>query len=432
MDSNTLFNQALEVFPGGVNSPVRNFQSVKMSHPLFIERALGPYVYDTDGNRYLDFVSSWGPMIHGHAHPHIIDTVKKVAEKGLSFGAPTSLETKLGILIKDCFPSLDKIRFTSSGTEATMTAVRIARGTTHKPYIIKFKGCYHGHHDTLLVEAGSGCATFSQLSSHGVLKSTSDYTLCLPYNDLNAVQECFNKYKGLIAGVIIEPIAGNMGLVPAKKEFLELLRLQTEKEKALLIFDEVMTGLRVARGGATEIYQIEPDLITLGKIVGGGLPLGVVGGKSTFMDQVAPKGPIYHAGTLSGNPCAVSAGIATIELMTPGFHVELGKKTKFLVDSIVKELGEKRGSFSTAYYPGMFSLYERQSCPINFDEVKQLDQERFSNFFKSLLKQKIYWPPSLFEASFLSQSHQYEELEIAALAISNALKATVGQTQKLS
>lgn len=428
MSSSALFSQALKVFPGGVNSPVRNFQSVKLPHPLFIDRAKGSYVYDSDGQKYLDFVGSWGPMIHGHAHDDIVEAVAQVAKKGLSFGAPTALETKLAQLIQEAFPSMDKLRFTSSGTEATMTAVRIARGVTSKPYIIKFSGCYHGHNDTLLVDAGSGCATFSQLSSHGVLKSTSDYTLSLPYNDLEAVQACFDKYHGRIAGVILEPIAGNMGLVPGKKEFLELLRLKTKKEKALLIFDEVMTGLRVARGGATEIYQITPDLITLGKIVGGGLPLGVVGGLSTYMDQVAPSGPIYHAGTLSGNPCAVSAGITTLELMDKNFHTRLGAKTKMFSDEVLRGLGGEK-KISSVHFPGMISFYQSERLPENFEQVKKLSTDSFADLFKSLIDSKIYWPPSLFEAAFLSQAHTTEQLLAAAKKLAQAFRETAVETQ---
>ena len=428
MNSSRLFSQALEVFPGGVNSPVRNFKSVKLSHPLFIDRAKGSYIYDSEGNKYLDFVGSWGPMIHGHASDQIIESVSQVVKKGLSFGAPTALETKLAQLIRQAFPSMEKLRFTSSGTEATMTAVRLARGVTGKPYIIKFSGCYHGHNDTLLVDAGSGCATFSQLSSHGVLKSTSDYTLSLPYNDLSAVQMCFDKYQGRIAGVILEPIAGNMGLVPAKKDFLELLRVKTKKEKALLIFDEVMTGLRVARGGATEIYQVTPDLITLGKIVGGGLPLGVVGGLSTYMDQVAPSGPIYHAGTLSGNPCAVTAGITTLEMMDKDFHRRLGVKTKFFADEVLKSLGDKE-KISVVHFPGMISFYRSRTLPENFEQVKSLSLDSFADFFKVLINSNIYWPPSLFEAAFLSQAHTQEQLSDAARVLARAFTETAVETQ---
>lgn len=419
MDSQRLFSQSLEIFPGGVNSPVRNFHAVGLQHPVFIERAEKSSLYDCEGNEYLDFVGSWGPMIHGHAHEDIVNAVTQVAKKGLSFGAPTALETKLALLIQECFPMAQSMRFTSSGTEATMTAIRLARGATRKPYIVKFAGCYHGHHDALLVQAGSGCATFDQLSSQGLLPETAQYTLCLPYNDSAALERCFDSYRGQIAGVIIEPIAGNMGTVPAKKEFLQQLRMLTTKENALLIFDEVMTGFRVAKGGASEIYQIEPDLITLGKIVGGGLPLGVMGGKKSVMKHIAPIGSVYHAGTLSGNPCAVSAGIATLELFTKDFHKRLGEKTQYFVEQ-VQQADPRLAALKAVYFPGMLSFYCLEKEPQNFHEVQRQSQALFSSLFQSLLDSHIYWPPSLFEAAFLSQAHTRLQLKSAAQSYAKA------------
>jgi glutamate-1-semialdehyde 2,1-aminomutase len=415
------FKESSKVFPGGVNSPVRAFKQVEQPFPLFIKQGIGSFVIDVNDQKYLDFVGSWGPMIHGHAHPYILNKVKIAIENGLSFGAPTVAESELAFLIQKAFPSMEKMRFTSSGTEATMTAVRLARGVTQKPYIIKFIGCYHGHNDSLLVDCGSGVATFGQTTSDGILQACSTYTLTLPYNDPQSLKACFLEYQHQIAGVIVEAVAGNMGCIPGTVEFLSTIQHLCYQHKALFIVDEVMTGFRVALGGATELYGLQPDLITLGKIVGGGLPLAVVGGKKEYIAQLAPEGPIYHAGTLSGNPAAVHAGISTLELLfEKGFHQHLHEKTSFFCQEVSSGLKSKGLIHSVHYCTGMATFYALEHPPMNFHDVSYQSKNWFNFFFDQLLKEGLYWPPSLFESLFISAAHTEDQLRWAAESIVKA------------
>jgi glutamate-1-semialdehyde 2,1-aminomutase len=360
-------------------------------------------------------------MIHGHSHPYILKAIKNSMQSGLSFGAPTRAENDLARLIKLAVPQIQKLRFTSSGTEATMTAIRLARGVTGRSHIVKFVGCYHGHYDSLLVDAGSGLAAAGELTSHGVLKSTADCTIALPYNDIEALELCFEKYSDEIAGVIVEPIAGNMGCVLPKLDFLKTMEYLCKKNGALFIVDEVMTGFRVALGGATELFNLDPDLITLGKIVGGGMPLGALGGKNEYMKHLSPEGSIYHAGTLSGNPTAVAAGIATLELLfEPNFHQQLHDKTKFFAEKIKENLTNRDQKFSIHSITGMITPFYLDQPPINYHDVQLQPIEWFYKYFQGLLDKKIYWPAALFETGFISSAHTYEDLEKASFNISQA------------
>ena len=409
--SKALFAEAVEVIPGGVNSPVRACGSVG-GEPLFIEKADGSGIYDADGNRYLDYVGSWGPMILGHRHPAVIEALEAVLHTGTSFGAPTSLETELARLVIDMVPSVDKIRMVNSGTEATMSALRLARGFTGRDIIVKFDGCYHGHADTLLVAAGSGVATLGIPGSPGVPEAVIKNTLSITYNDIDAFTEVMAKMGDKVAGVIVEPVAGNMGMVTPLNGFHETLRELTAKYGALLIFDEVMTGFRVDRGSAQGLLGITPDLSCFGKIIGGGLPVGAYGGRKDVMDHIAPVGPVYQAGTLSGNPLAMAAGIATLkEIAKPGFYEALNEKTEKLVNGF-KTAAAKAGIPLCAGHLGSMAGFFFQEGPVaSFDDAKMSDLERFARFYRGMLEKGIYLAPSQFEAMFVSAAHSDEEIE---------------------
>ncbi|MCP4349391.1 MAG: glutamate-1-semialdehyde 2,1-aminomutase [Desulfobacterales bacterium] len=409
MDRNNsvkLFARAQDIIPGGVNSPVRACKSVG-TEPLFIDHAEGCMVYDADGNSYIDYVGSWGPMILGHRHPLVIEKISSVLERGTSFGAPTDLEIELAELVIEAVPSIEKVRMVNSGTEATMSAIRLARGYTGRDTIIKFDGCYHGHADTLLVEAGSGVATLAIPGSPGVPKSFVAETLSLPYNDIEGVKEIMDKQGDKIACIIVEPIAGNMGMVPPCEGFLETLRQVTQKSGALLIFDEVISGFRVSYGGAQELYGILPDITCLGKIIGGGLPVGAYGGRREIMEHMAPQGPVYQAGTLSGNPLAMAAGIATLtQLKEPGFFDKLDKKAEKLANGL-KAAAEKAGIKTCAKRVGsLLGLFFTGMDVKNFDDAKTSDLDMFSAYYKGMLQKGVYLAPSQFETAFVSAAHE--------------------------
>jgi glutamate-1-semialdehyde 2,1-aminomutase len=400
--SHLLFAEAQNLLPGGVNSPVRAFKGVG-GNPVFIDHARGPYLYDVDGNRYLDYVQSWGPMILGHGYPAVVEAVTVASQRGFSFGAPTQAESELAKLVMACVPSVEMIRFVNSGTEATMSALRLARAYTGRKKIIKFSGGYHGHADLLLVQAGSGVATMGLPDSPGVPAEATVNTLTTEYNDSAAVVQLFRAYPGEIAAVIVEPIAANMGLVPPVAGFLEALREVTQREGALLIFDEVMTGFRVALGGMQQLVGITPDLTCFGKIIGGGLPVGAYGGRRDIMQVVAPVGPMYQAGTLSGNPLAMSAGIATLqELRKPGQYAELERKGQFLEQGIRKALHDTNMTAQLQRVGAMFCLYFAEAPVTNYREAKRADTSRFAHYFWHMLARHIYLPPSQFEACFIS------------------------------
>jgi glutamate-1-semialdehyde 2,1-aminomutase len=400
--SHELFAEAQNLLPGGVNSPVRAFKGVG-GDPVFIDHAQGPYLYDVDGNRYLDYVQSWGPMILGHSYPSVVEAVTMASQRGFSFGAPTQAESELAKLVMACVPSIEMIRFVNSGTEATMSALRLARAYTGRNKIIKFSGGYHGHADMLLVQAGSGVATMGLPDSPGVPAEATINTLTTEYNDSAAVAQLFHTYPGEIAAVIVEPIAANMGLVPPAAGFLETLRELTQRDGALLIFDEVMTGFRVALGGMQERVGIVPDLTCFGKIIGGGLPVGAYGGRRDIMRVVAPVGPMYQAGTLSGNPLAMAAGIATLqELRKPGQYEELERKGQFLEQGMRKALHDAGITAQIQRIGAMFCLYFTEAPVTNYSEAKRADTSRFARYFWNMLARHIYLPPSQFEACFIS------------------------------
>jgi glutamate-1-semialdehyde 2,1-aminomutase len=406
-----LFEQSQKLIPGGVNSPVRAFRSVGGT-PIFFQRGKGAYVWDEDGKDYVDYVGSWGPMILGHAHPVVIDAVKKAAENSLSFGAPTARELEMAELLIKLVPSMEQVRLVSSGTEATMSAIRLARGFTGRSKIVKFEGCYHGHADALLVKAGSGALTFGQPSSAGVPPEVAAHTLTLSYNDIPGVETLFGQIGDEIACVIVEPVAGNMNLIAPAPGFLEALRQQCSKHGAVLIFDEVMTGFRVALGGAQALYGITPDLTTLGKVIGGGLPVGAFGGRADIMQCLAPVGPVYQAGTLSGNPVAVAAGLATLQLVQePGFYDRLSARTHQFVEGLCAVAKEKGVKFSAQNVGGMFGVYFSENPPASYAEVMQSDKEAFNRFFHHMLDEGIYLAPSAFEAGFVSAAHGEAEIE---------------------
>ena len=397
--------------PGGVNSPVRAFGNVN-STPIFIKSASGAYLHDVDGNDYVDFIGSWGPMILGHSNPKIIKAIKDQADLGTSYGAPTEAETSIGELIKTVMPSIEKIRMVNSGTEATMSCIRLARGYTGRNKIIKFTGCYHGHVDSLLIKAGSGVSTFGLPDSPGIPKELARHTISVPYNDINAFLEVFESIKSELAAVIIEPIAGNMGFIPGDKDFLETLRIKTHESGSVLIFDEVMTGFRVSLGGAQELYGITPDLTALGKVIGGGLPVGAFGGKAEIMDFLAPEGPVYQAGTLSGNPLAVAAGKCLInELIKTNPYDELEANANYLLTNIKNEMFKKEISFSFNQIGGMFGFFFTDEFPDNFDDVSASSDKYFESFFKDCLNQGIYFAPSKYEAGFISTKHTKKILD---------------------
>jgi len=403
--------QAFELIPGGVNSPVRAFRAVG-GNPIFIESAKGSKIYDVDGNAYIDYVLSWGPLILGHAHTRVINALKKAAEKGTSYGAPTSLEIQLAELVLKAYPSMDKVRMVNSGTEATMSAIRVARGFTGRDKIIKFEGCYHGHADGLLVKAGSGATTFGVPDSPGVPKSYARNTLTLPFNDLNALRTVIKKEWKSLACVILEPVVGNIGCVLPKPGFLEALRKLTKDFGIVLIFDEVMTGFRVAYGGAQEFYGIKPDMTCLGKVIGGGLPVGAYGGKKRIMSMVSPEGPVYQAGTLSGNPLAMTAGIETLKILArKDTYLKLEKKAALLEKGLTS--AAKRAGVKTLFYRAgtMFCTYFTDTNVVDYQTAKTADTAKFGKFFLSMLKRGIYTAPSQFEAGFLSLAHTNQDIE---------------------
>ena len=409
--SRILYDRALNVIPGGVNSPVRACKSVG-TKPVFINRAEGCMIFDEDGNGYIDYIGSWGPMILGHRHPAVVEALSSVLKKGTSFGAPTELEIKLAEMLINAVPSMDMVRMVNSGTEATMSAIRLARGFTKRDTIIKFDGCYHGHADALLVEAGSGVATLSIPGSPGVPKSFVAHTLSLPYNDIDGVSEVMKTQGEKIACIIVEPVAGNMGLVTPVNGFLQKLRELTEKSGSLLIFDEVMTGFRVSYGGAQAIYGISPDLTCLGKIIGGGLPVGAYGGRRDIMEHIAPQGPVYQAGTLSGNPLAMAAGIATLtQLNTPDFYEALDEKTERLAAGL-KRASDKAGVKVKLTRAGsMLGLFFTDIDVMNFEDAKTSDLKMFSDYYKGMLREGIYLAPSQFEALFVSAAHDTAHID---------------------
>ncbi len=410
-EATVLFSNAKHVIPGGVNSPVRSFSGVGGT-PVFIDHASGPYLFDSTGKRYIDYVGSWGPMVLGHAHPQVIEAVKLAAEKGLSFGAPTEIETLMAQKVCELVPSCELVRMVSSGTEATMSAIRLARGYTGRDKIIKFEGCYHGHSDSLLVKAGSGALTFGVPSSPGVPASVAADTLTLVYNDADAVKALFADIGDQIACIIVEPVAGNMNCIPPVPGFLETLRQVCDEYGSVLIFDEVMTGFRVGLNGAQGVYNIQPDLTTLGKIIGGGMPVGAFGGSRKIMEHLAPLGPVYQAGTLSGNPVAMAAGLRTLELIAqPGFYETLTAKTDFLTSGL-KERAKNAGiTLSTNQVGGMFGLFFTEEPQVNtFAQVMQCNQMLFKRFFHGMLETGIYLAPSAFEAGFVSAAHSDDDL----------------------
>ena len=422
MKSSTLFERAQALMPGGVNSPVRAFRAVGGT-PVFFDRASGAYLWDVDGRRYIDYVGSWGPMLAGHTHPAVVEAVQQAAARALSFGAPTQAEIELAEVLCHLVPSLERVRLVSSGTEATMTALRLARGATGRSLIVKFEGCYHGHADALLVKAGSGALTFGNPSSAGVPAGTAGHTIVLDYNDTQQAEALFEQKGDDIAAVIVEPVAGNMNLVLPAPGFLQSLRELCTKHGALLVFDEVMTGFRVALGGAQQRFGIRPDLTTLGKVIGGGLPVGAVGGRREFMEKLAPLGPVYQAGTLSGNPVAVAAGIATLKLVRqPGFCERVEETTQALVAGLASEAKSAGIAMSAQSIGSMFGVYFRASPPKNYAEVMQCDREAFNRFFHAMLAAGIYLAPSAYEAGFVSAAHARADIDATLSAARAALR----------
>ena len=419
----TLFNQAKSLMPGGVNSPVRAFKNIN-GNPIFFEKAAGAYLFDADGNKYIDYIGSWGPMIMGHSHPDIVNAIKKQADLGTSYGAPTSLESDVASLIIENVPSIEKIRMVNSGTEATMSAIRLARGYTNRNKIIKFDGCYHGHVDSLLIKAGSGVSTFGLPDSPGIPEELAKHTVTCPYNDTEAFIEIFNSVKDDLATVIVEPIAGNMGFVPGTEEFLKTIRSYTETNNSLLIFDEVMSGFRVSLGGAQEIFNIKPDLTALGKVIGGGLPVGAFGGKKEIMNYLAPEGPVYQAGTLSGNPLAMSAGSTLLNLLiAKNPYKDLEEKAKLMLNGM-KEIMHSYGiPFSTNQIGGMFGFFFSEELPKNIDDVSKTNDEMFSSFINACIGNGIYFAPSKYEAGFISAMHKDIEINKTIEVVNNIIKA---------
>jgi glutamate-1-semialdehyde 2,1-aminomutase len=406
-----LFEQSQQYIPGGVNSPVRAFRSVG-GEPVFFQRGQGAYFWDADGKSYIDYVGSWGPLILGHAHPDVVKAVQTTAQNGLTFGAPTEAELEIAKLICQLIPSIEQVRLVSSGTEAGMSAIRLARGFTGRSKIIKFEGCYHGHDDSLLVKAGSGALTFGNPSSAGVPAETAGHTIVLDFNDVSGIEEAFDKWKDEIAAVIVEPVAGNMNLVAPKADFLARLRVLCTQYGSVLIFDEVMTGFRVGLRCAQGLYQIKPDLTILGKVIGGGMPMAAFGGRRDIMQCLAPLGPVYQAGTLSGNPVAVAAGLATLKLVqAPGFYDQLADRTRQLVDGLAAAAGNHGIDFCAQSIGGMFGLYFKKNIPTSFTEIMQCDKEAFNRFFHAMLNEGIYFAPSAFEAGFVSSMHGDAELD---------------------
>jgi glutamate-1-semialdehyde 2,1-aminomutase len=424
--SRQLYRRARALIPGGVNSPVRACKSVG-EEPLFIDRAIGCFLYDADGNRYIDYVGSWGPMILGHRHASVMSAIEAALDRGTSFGAPTDLEIELAERVIAAVPSIDSVRMVNSGTEATMSAVRLARGFTGRDRIVKFDGCYHGHGDTLLVAAGSGVATLAIPGSPGIPESVAADTLSLPYNDIGAVERVFAEQGDRIAAVIVEPVAGNMGMVPPEPGFLQGLRQLTRSSGALLIFDEVMSGFRVAYGGAQALYDVTPDLTTLGKIIGGGMPVGAYGGRKEIMDRVAPEGPVYQAGTLSGNPVAMAAGLATLtEIGQSGFYDALEEKAARLAQGLSSAVAEGGIPVRLTRVGSMMGLFFTDREVKNFEDAKTCDLERFAAFYRGMLSRGIYLAPSQFEAMFVSSAHNVDFIDETVAAAKETLKEIAG------
>lgn len=418
-----LFEQSQQYIPGGVNSPVRAFKSVG-GEPVFFQRGEGAYFWDADGKQYIDYVGSWGPLILGHAHPDVVKTVQVVVQNGLTFGAPTEAELDIAKLICQLLPSIEQVRLVSSGTEAGMSVIRLARGFTGRSKIIKFEGCYHGHDDSLLVKAGSGALTFGNPSSAGVPAETAGHTIVLDFNDIAGVEEAFNKWGKEIAAVIVEPVAGNMNLIAPKADFLAKLRALCTQNGSVLIFDEVMTGFRVGLGCAQGLYQIKPDLTALGKVIGGGMPMAAFGGRRDIMQYLAPLGPVYQAGTLSGNPVAVAAGLATLKLIqAPGFYDRLADRTRQLVDGLSAAAKNHGIDFCAQSIGGMFGLYFSKDIPTSFAEVMQCDKAAFNRFFHAMLEEGVYFAPSAFEAGFVSAMHGDAELNKTLSAAEKIFKS---------
>ncbi|HOB61967.1 MAG TPA: glutamate-1-semialdehyde 2,1-aminomutase [Candidatus Competibacteraceae bacterium] len=414
--SEQLFIEAQRYIPGGVNSPVRAFRGVGGA-PIFFRRGAGAYLFDEDDQRYIDYVGSWGPMIAGHAHPAVVQAVQETAVHGLSFGAPTVIETIMARKICRMIPSMELVRMCNSGTEATMSAIRLARGFTGRDIIVKFEGCYHGHSDSLLIKAGSGALTLGVPTSPGVPAALASYTVTLTYNDLAQAQKAFARIGSDIAGIIVEPVAGNMNCIPPAPGFLEGLRQLCDQYGSVLIFDEVMTGFRVAAGGAQALYGIAPDLTTLGKIIGGGMPVGAFGGKRAIMEKLAPLGPIYQAGTLSGNPVAMAAGLATLNLIAePGFHTELAAKTERLCAGLVAAARQAGMPLTTNAVGGMFGIFFSAEPVTRYAQAIACDTERFKSFFHGMLAEKVYLAPSAFEAGFMSAAHSADDIEATVAA----------------
>jgi len=409
--SKELIERARRHIPGGVNSPVRAFNGVG-GDPVFFDHAEGPFLYDVAGRAYIDYVGSWGPMIAGHAHPAIIRAVRRAVDKGLSFGAPSAAEVTMAERLCELIDGLDMVRMVNSGTEATMSAIRVARAATGRDRILKFEGCYHGHADAFLVKAGSGALTLGVPTSPGVPAACADLTLTLPYNDLDAVRDCLRRQGDEIACVIVEPVAGNMNCIPPLEGFLQGLRETCDRHGVLLVFDEVMTGFRVALGGAQSLYGVEPDLSTFGKVIGGGMPVGAFGGKRELMELVAPSGPVYQAGTLSGNPVAMAAGLATLEQITaPGFYETLGATTRALTDGMQRAADGAGVPFTTTRAGGMFGLFFSDADRIvNFEQAGAVDVDRFRVFYHAMLERGVYLAPSAFEAGFVSSAHGEEHI----------------------
>lgn len=423
LKSKKLFERAKKVIPGGVNSPVRAFRSVGMD-PIFIKRAEGAYLYDADGNKYIDHISSWGPMILGHGHPEVVEAVAKALKDGASFGAPTEAEVRLAEMVVEAVASVEEVRMVSSGTEAVMSAIRLARASTGKPKILKFEGCYHGHSDSLLVKAGSGVATLGLPDSPGVTEGTAGDTLTVPYNNLEAVEQALDEAAGKVACIIIEPVAGNMGVVLPFPGFLEGLRALADKHGALLIFDEVISGFRAAYGGAQSVYKVMPDITTLGKTIGGGLPVGAFGGRREIMEMVAPAGPVYQAGTLSGNPLAMAAGIATLNVLRRGgVYDDLKLKSERLAAGTRKAAADAGVTVTVNQTASVMTCFFTPEKVTDYASAKTADTAKYGAFFRKLIEQGVYYPPSQFEAVFVSLAHTGEDIELAIAAAGRAFSA---------
>jgi glutamate-1-semialdehyde 2,1-aminomutase len=426
--SRELQKKAEQLIPGGVNSPVRAFRSVG-GDPPFLVRGEGAYVWDADGNRYIDYVGSWGPLILGHASPEVVEAIVAAARNGTSFGASTPAEAELAALVAEAFPAVEKVRFVSSGTEATMSAIRLARAYTGRKFLVKFEGCYHGHSDALLVKAGSGVATLGIPGSAGVPEEFVEFTLALPYNDLGAVERAFANFKDRIACVIVEPVVGNMGCVPPRDGYLEGLRAITQREGALLILDEVMTGFRVAFGGASELYGVKADLVTLGKIIGGGLPVGAYGGTAKIMDMIAPLGPVYQAGTLSGNPLAMAAGIAVLDQLKANrerIYKQLDEYSAKLVAGVLQAAKEADVPMTANRVGSMFTFFFTDKQVSDWESASSCDTARFGRFHNAMLNDGVWLPPSQFEAAFLSVAHTPLDIDDTIAAAREALSLVVG------